>query len=135
MTHQPHRPMSLYRLPDQRVVFVYDDVARGAEVIPYEMIRTADGERIIVPAERVRPAPAPPWCQGLARSIVTTLNEWAADGASEDHLVRCVADLLEQEVLDPRIIERLAQVYTVDTDQVALIALVRAAQAEVARVR
>lgn len=80
-------------------------------------------------------APAPRWCQDLAKAIVTTVNEWAADGATEQHLVQCVADLLEQDLLDQRIIERLATVYTVDTDQAALIALVQDAQAEVARVR
>lgn len=82
-----------------------------------------------------RPAPAPDWCQTLATSIVTTVMEWATDGASETQLVACVADLLEQEALDQRLIERLATVYTVDSDQAALIALVREAQAEVARVR
>lgn len=132
------RPTSPYRLPDGRVVLIADDTTRGDAVISYELARTADGERRIVDAVRVQAqtvAPAPRWCQDVARSIVTTVNEWAADGATEAHLVQCVADLLEQELLDQRLIERLAQVYTVSSDQVALIALVREAQAEVARVR
>ena len=97
-----NRDTSPYRLPDGRVVLVYEDVARGAASVTYEMIRTADGERIIVDATRVTPAPAPAWCQALARSIVTTVNEWAEDGASFEHLVACVADLLEEELPEVR---------------------------------
>jgi len=127
------RETSPYRLPDGRVVLVYEDVARGAASVTYEMLRTADGARVIVNAVKVTPLSAPAWCQQLAKDIVTTVNEWAADGASEKHLIGCVADLLEQELLDQSIIERLAQVYTVDTDQAALIGLVRDAQQEVGR--
>jgi len=92
------RETSPYRLPDGRVVLVYEDVARGAASVTYEMIRTADGERVIVDATRVTATPKPVWCQQLAQDIVTTVNEWAADGASEAQLVACVADLLEEDL-------------------------------------
>lgn len=97
------RETSPYRLPDGRIVLVYEDVARGAATVSYEMIRTADAARIIVNAVKVTPPPAPAWCQELAKQIMVTVNEWAEDGASFDHLVACVADLLEQEL--PAIME------------------------------
>jgi len=124
---------SPYRLPDGRIVLVYEDVARGAASVTFQLLGGT-----VVNAEKVQPhvpAPAPAWCQTLAQSIVTTANEWIEEGASENDLVQCVADLLEEELLDQRIIQRLAQVYTVDTDQAALIALVRDAQQDVERVR
>jgi len=103
-------------------VLVYEDVARGTATVTYQLMPTP-------------PPPAPAWCQTLAQSIVTTANEWIEEGASEKQLVAAIADLLEEELLDQTIIERLANVYTVDTDQAALIALVRDAQQDVERVR
>ena len=104
-------------------VLVYEDVARAAASITYQLLPP------------MPPPPAPAWCHALAQSIVTTANEWIEEGASEKQLVAAIADLLEEELLDQTIIERLATVYTVDTDQAALIALVRDAQQDVERVR
>jgi hypothetical protein len=124
---------SPYRLPDGRIVLVYEDVARGAASVTFQLLGGT-----VVNAEKVKPhvpPPAPAWCQALAKSLVTTVIEWAEDGATKDQLIAAVADLLEEELLDQRLIERLANVYTVDTDQAALIALVRDAQQDVERVR
>jgi len=97
-----NRDTSPYRLPDGRVVLVYEDVARGAASVTYGMIRTSDGAHVVVNAVKVTPPAAPAWCQKLAKDIVTTVNEWAEDGASFEHLVACVADLLEEELPEVR---------------------------------
>ncbi len=72
----------------------------------------------------------------LVRHILQTVDDWAEDADRNAHLPSCradahlragIADLLEQELQESpevALLERLAQVYTVDTDQVALIALV-----------
>lgn len=125
-----NRETSTYRLPDQRLVQVYEDVARGAATVTFQLV-----DRSIVNATRVTPVPAQARRLALARQILTTVNEWADEGANETQLLNCILDLLAEQVLDQSIIERLAQVYTVDTDQAALIALVRDAQQDVERVR
>ena len=99
---QPPAPpeTSPYRLPDGRIVLVYEDVARGAASVTFQLLGGT-----VVNAERVKahvPPPAPAWCQTLAKSIVTTVNEWAKDGASEAQLIAAVADLLEEELPEVR---------------------------------
>ncbi len=60
----------------------------------------------------------------LACFLLDTLTSAVEHGAGPAHLRAAIVDILEQELPDPTLLERLAQVYTVDTDQVALIALV-----------
>ena len=69
----------------------------------------------------------------LARLLLSTAVDWARNGDDARHLLACFTDLLDQELPDPTIVDRLAQVYTVDTDQAALVALVAEARQAVAR--
>ena len=85
------RETSPYRLPDGRIVLIYEDVARGAATVTYGML--ADGKQVVVNAERV----SVPY-DALAAKILTTVNEWAAEGATADQLRACIADILDEEL-------------------------------------
>jgi hypothetical protein len=89
------------------------------------------------PTRPPTPAPASAWARELARQIVPTILEVSGDGGTRHDVLTAVADQLDEALphLGAKLllVEQLADVYTRETDQIALIRLVTEARMVVSR--